>query len=169
MEGQASDGADPRTPRELIERTEQRWRAWVDAVEGIPEERLGEASVGHWSIKDLLGHVAFWEDWVIGHGKRILAGEPEPHLDEVGTNEGQVRERRDASVAEQKRYREDAHARLMAFLGTIRDEEPKFSELVKALEWETYKHYDDHAAQVRDWRSREVEKSRSREEGPQDG
>ena len=59
------------------------------------------------------------------------------------------------SVAEQKRYRDEAHARLMAFLTSLRDDEPKLPELVKALEWETYAHYDEHAAQAQAWRKAE--------------
>jgi hypothetical protein len=144
--------ADPSTPRELIERVEQSWQTWLDAVEGIPDDRLLEPSVGHWTTKDLLGHVAFWEDWVIGDCQRILAGEPDPGGDMDALIQGQVADSKDASVAAQKRYRDEAHARLTAFLATIPDGEPKFPELVKALEWESYKHYDDHAAQVRAWR-----------------
>ena len=45
--------------------------------------------------------------------------------------------------------------RLMAFLASIRDDEPKLLDLVKALEWESYKHYDEHAAEVRAWRKAE--------------
>jgi Mycothiol maleylpyruvate isomerase N-terminal domain len=154
MSDHEANGSDPQHPRELIERTEQSWRAWVDAVEGIPEARMAEPAVGHWSVKDLLGHVAFWEDWVIGHCQRILANEPEPASEEEleAMNQSQVAESKGASVDDQKRYRDDAHARLASFLTTIPDGEPRFPRLVEALEWETYKHYDDHAQQVRAWR-----------------
>ena len=147
-----TDQESPRTPRELIDRTERQWQAWVEAVDGIPDERLAEPMVGHWSAKDLLGHVAFWEDWVIGDCQRILAGEPDSGEDMDPINQGQVEETKNASVAEQKRYRDEAHARLMAFLGTIPADTPLFPQLAKALEWETYAHYDEHAAEVRAWR-----------------
>jgi hypothetical protein len=155
MHVESSVNDNPRTPRELIDRTERSWQAWVDAVEGIPDERLAESAVGHWSTKDLIGHVAFWEDWVIGDCQRILAGEPESGGDMDAVNQGQVEESKNASVAEQKRYRDEAHARLMAFLATIPGDTPLFPDLVKALEWETYAHYDEHAAQVRAWRTAE--------------
>jgi hypothetical protein len=156
MTSSTDDVADPRNTRELIDRTEQSWQAWVDAVEGIPDERLAEPMVGHWSTKDLLGHIAFWEDWVIDHGRRIIAGLPEPEEDSDAINQGQVEASKDATVAAQKQYRDQAHARLAAFLATIGDDEPAFPALVKALEWETYKHYDEHAAQVRAWRESEA-------------
>jgi hypothetical protein len=139
----------------LIERTEASWRAWKTATDGIPEERMGEPVTGHWTTKDLLGHVAFWDDWVIGHCQRILAGQTEPDDDLDALNEGQVEASKAASVAEQIRFRDEAHARLAAFLMTIPDDEEKFPRLVEALEWETYKHYDEHAAEVRAWRERE--------------
>jgi hypothetical protein len=147
--------ANPRNPRELIERTEASWQAWKTATDGIPESRMDEPVTGHWTAKDLLGHVAFWEDWVIGHGQRILADQPEPDDDMDAINQGQVAESKGTSVAEQRRYRDEAHARLRAFLATIRGDEAKFPRLVEALEWETYKHYDEHAAEVRAWRERE--------------
>jgi hypothetical protein len=150
-----TDSASPQTSRELIERIERSWRGWVDAVEGIPDERLSEPMVGHWSTKDLLGHVAFWEDWVIGDCQRILAGKPDSGEDLDPLNQSQFADRKGTSVAEQMRYRTEAHARLAAFLGTIEDGVPVFPELVKALEGETWTHYDEHTAQVRAWRAAE--------------
>lgn len=147
-----ADEESPRTMAELLDQTERRWRAWVDAVEGIPAERLGEPMTGHWSGKDLLGHVAFWEEWVIDECRRILAGEPNTDEDLDPLNQSQAADSMQASAAEQKQYRDEAHARLMAFLGTIPEDTPVFPRLVKALEWETYKHYDEHAAEVRAWR-----------------
>jgi hypothetical protein len=115
---------------------------------------MAEPAVGYWSVKDLLGHVAFWEDWVIGHCRRVLAGEPEPASDDEldALNESQVMESKGASVTDQKRYCDDAHARLAAFLATFPDGEPMFPHLVETLADETYRHYDDHTAQVRAWR-----------------
>ena len=141
----------PQSRDQLIDRTERSWREWVAAVEGIPDDRLAEPAVGHWSVKDLIGHVAFWEDWVIGHGQRIIAGEPAPEEpDDV--NQTQVAENKGATVAAQKRYRDEAHARLAAFLATVPEDQPTFGRLVEALEWETFAHYDEHTAQVREWR-----------------
>jgi hypothetical protein len=154
MESVQDNGA-PRNREELIDRIEQGWRAWVDAVEGIPDNRLSEPAVGHWSTKDLLGHIAFWEDWAIGYCRRIIAGEPEPEEDSDAINEGQVAESKGKTAAEQKRYRDEAHARLAAFLPSIRDDDPQFARLVEALGGETWGHFDEHSAQVRAWRAAE--------------
>jgi hypothetical protein len=150
-----NDNGDPRTVRELTDRIEASWQGWVDAVEGIPETRLAEPMVGHWSTKDLLGHVAFWEDWVIGDCRRILSGGSDSGEDLDEVNQRQVAESKDASVAAQKRYRDEAHARLTAFLATIPEGEPAFPQLVATLGDETWGHYDEHADQVRAWRAAE--------------
>ncbi|MFN8594304.1 MAG: ClbS/DfsB family four-helix bundle protein [Thermomicrobiales bacterium] len=145
----------PRNPEELIARHETSWQSWKAATDGIPDDRMREPVTGHWSAKDLLGHVAFWEDWVIDHCQRLLAGEPEPEEDLDAVNQGQVAASQETSVAAQRQYGDAAHARLMAFLRTIHENEVKFPRLVEALEWETYKHYDEHAAEIRAWRERE--------------
>ena len=143
----------PRNRQELSDRIEASWRAWVDAVEGIPDDRLGEPAVGHWSTKDLLGHVAYWEDWAVAYCQRAIAGEPQPDEDIDGMNQGQVAASKDASAAGQKRYRDEAHARLTAFLATLRDDEPQFPQLAELLGDETWGHYDEHTDQVRAWRT----------------
>lgn len=145
----------PETPHELIDRIEQSWQSWVEAVEGIPDGRLTEPMVGHWSTKDLLGHVAFWEDWVIADCRRIIAGTAASDEDMDGINQGQVADSKTASVTAQKQYRDQAHARLMTFLGSIKADEPTFPQLVATLDGETWGHYDEHAAQVRAWRAAE--------------
>jgi mycothiol maleylpyruvate isomerase-like protein len=149
--GTQEQGADPQSPQELRDRTERSWRGWIEATDAVPPERMTEPMVGHWSAQDLLGHVAFWEDWVVGECQRILAGEPATSEDLDPLNQQQVEESKARTLAEQRRYGDEAHARLMAFLETIEDGEPRLPALVQALEWETYLHYDEHAGQVRGW------------------
>lgn len=155
MESTTDGSAPPQSPAELIDRIERSWQAWVNAVDGIPDDRLAEPIVGHWSTKDLLGHVAFWEAWVIGDCQRIVAGEPETGEEMDPINQGQVAENTDATVAAQKRYRQDAHANLIAYLGSIDANEPTFSLLVEALAGETWGHYREHTAEVLKWRAAE--------------
>lgn len=150
-----SDSNDPTTLRELTERAERSWQGWVEAIEGIPDERLAEPMVGHWSGKDLLGHVAFWEDWGVGESQRLLAEQPETGEDMDAVNERQVEESKNAVVAAQKRYRDEAHGRLMAFLRTIPEDSPHLPEVIETIGSETYGHFDEHAAQVRAWREAE--------------
>ncbi len=60
-----------------LERIEASWRELTEALAGIPEERLTEPGVaGEWSVKDLMGHIAFWDEQALLAAERHLAGQP---------------------------------------------------------------------------------------------
>ena len=64
---------------DAVKRVEASWAKLMDALTGLPEERMDEPGVaGDWSVKDVLGHVAYWEGRAIGAVERALNGEPEP-------------------------------------------------------------------------------------------
>jgi hypothetical protein len=138
------------TAADLLHTVDAHWQAWVDVVDGIPEDQLNAETCGFWTTRDLLGHVAFWEDWGAEAVRLSLAGEAIP--DEVGDlNQSEVDKHKHDSVADLKRYRAEAHDRLMTYLRSIQDE-PTFVELVTGYSGEFHDHYDEHAAQVRQWR-----------------
>ncbi|MGH9174345.1 MAG: DinB family protein, partial [Vicinamibacterales bacterium] len=56
-----------------IERVETSWATLIEAIEGIPDARLTAAgAIGTWSVKDVLGHVAYWDGQAIGDVERAL-------------------------------------------------------------------------------------------------
>ena len=64
---------------DAVERVEASWAGLIDVIEGIPAEQMSEPGVsGDWSIKDLLGHIAYWEGRAIAVVERRLTGEPDP-------------------------------------------------------------------------------------------
>src|SRR5690606_16917139 len=81
----------------LIERIETHGRELLAALEGIPEEHLlAPGAVGTWSVKDLLGHIAYWDGEATARVRRILAGEParrpgEPHWQRRNAREAALR------------------------------------------------------------------------------
>ena len=47
---------------ELFQRIDSTWQELQSALDGIPPERATEpGAAGEWSVKDLLGHITFWE------------------------------------------------------------------------------------------------------------
>ena len=154
---------DPAAPAEEIDRTvtatrdriETSWRGLQDALDGIPEERLTEPNVvGEWSIKDLLGHVAFWDEQAVLAAQRELAGEPRRELDWEAANARDAAARRDRTLAEQREALDRAHAAVLAILDDAPRLDPRSIGLCGCLKGDTYEHYDGHAADLRAWRER---------------
>lgn len=52
--------------RELVERLDMTWRSWLEALHAVPDNRVAEGGVcGPWSVKDLVGHMALWDQEVL--------------------------------------------------------------------------------------------------------
>src|SRR5262245_7168689 len=76
-----------------LARIDESWRGWLDALAGIPDDRLAEPGVvEQWSIKDFFGHVAFWNAYTVEASRRLLAGEP------PWQNDWQAMNRREAAA-----------------------------------------------------------------------
>lgn len=147
---QSSATATTPTAADLLQTIDSHWQEWVNVVDGIPDDQLGAETCGFWTTRDLLGHVAYWEDWGAEAIRLTLAGEVIPD-DEGDVNQIEVNKHKDDSVSELKRYRDDAHDRVMTYLRSIQDE-PTFVALVTDNAGEFHDHYDEHGAQVRQWR-----------------
>ena len=135
-----------------ITQVEASWATLMDAIEGLPEERMSEPGVaGDWSVKDVLGHVAYWEGRAIGTVERALNGEPEPDDSGEGVdtiNDDVYEERANWTVARALDELHGTHERFMAALRQHPDIDPGI------IEGDTFEHYDEHAADIRAWRDR---------------
>ena len=136
-------------------------RSALDAsIAGLSDARLSEPGVaGHWSVKDILVHVTWWEQRTIAklHGETTehdqLGGEDN---DEVidRLNDGAYRERAGVPAA-------DVKASFRASLEAMMDSWAELSEeyLLANLELiagNTYLHYPEHAVQIRAWLAKGV-------------
>src|SRR4051794_21881901 len=62
---------------ELLELIDAEWAAFLGLLETIPKERLTEPGViGTWSVKDLVGHVALWDEQVVEDIEAYVARKP---------------------------------------------------------------------------------------------
>ena len=139
-----------------LERIERSWRGLTEALAGIPDERLAEpGAVGAWSVKDVMGHIAFWDEQALLAAERHLAGQPPAQVvDWRAMNEREVAERADRTPAEQRAEMERAHELIVALLESRPPLDPAVVGLCACLEEDTDQHYDEHAAQIRAWRER---------------
>jgi hypothetical protein len=138
------------TKEEILAQIDTSWANLSDAIAGIPADRLAETGVsGHWSAKDVLGHVAFWDRFSAAQAERMLAGEPEPEggNDWQGLNDQDHAAKADWDAARILAELEPAHTALLVAYRALPSLDP---EQVK----EDWEHYDEHAAEIRAWRKR---------------
>jgi hypothetical protein len=89
MRAQREDKMDQNAMMTVVEDS---WRRLDAAIAGLDEAALTVPGVvGEWSIKDLIGHVATWEERAVQHVERWRRGEP-PALRGVAIDEYNAQE-----------------------------------------------------------------------------
>lgn len=137
----------------LLARVAREWDGWLGSIAGLPEERLAEAgAVGEWSVSDLMGHIAVWEEVSMATARRLLAGESVARADWRGINADGVAARRRRSEAAQRTAMEETHERFVAFVRGLSSAELRTKGVRSRLRHNSVEHYAEHAAQIRTWR-----------------
>lgn len=138
----------------LLARIDESWRQLLAALDDIPEDRLSDPGViGDWSLKDLFGHLAFWDEHAVREVERALAGLPRQDNEWQAMNEADHAARRDRALPEQRAAMYQAHAALVERLESVAGIEA--AAIDAAIRPDTYEHYEDHIADIRAWRERE--------------
>ncbi len=145
--------AAPQTVSDLLQRIELSWSAFLITLEDLTEDQLMEpGAVGEWSLKELLGHVAFWDDLGRENAALALSGQARQFDDFEALNQADNAARRGRTLAEERAAMHQAHAALVADLEDRGELDA--AAIDKAIAGSTYEHYDEHAADVRSWRER---------------
>ena len=152
------------TRSELEHQIEGGWRPFRTAVATLADDDFDVVTSSGWTIKEMLGHVAFWEETIAPFMDGMLRGRgwPDqaewhggggfdstdgwPHFDVHNAREAAWARAR--SVAEVCARWDRAHSRCLAAVRGLSDVEvadPRFLEEVKA---QTYSHYPDHLAEL---------------------
>ena len=141
--------------RDALTQIDVSWRRLNAELDRIPRDRMVEpGAVGIWSVKDLLGHIAFWDEQAVVDGPLRLRGEADLSLDFDAINGREAARRADRSLDEQEPEMRQAHETLVAFLGGKSTTEREALGLCGCLQGHTHEHYDEHAADLRAWRAR---------------
>jgi len=150
--------------RELVEA----WQALASAVDSFPDLELEQPGVvDSWSIKDLLGHTAFWAQQAAhnlelidaGRGDDVQRPGSEMELDEW--NERERRLRQDRPLAQVREEWLDSFQAAMQALAAspaerLEEEVGGGQTALRLLAADTYEHYREHLAHLIAWR-RELE------------
>jgi hypothetical protein len=144
---------------QLLERLDEAWKALNESYIGMSDVEMQEPGViGNWAIKDIIVHVSSWEQECLEHLPIILAGGRPPRYSVtyggIDAFNAQVTEgKRNLSLAEVLRQRDDTHRRLVAFI-EILPEELFASEtrVRRRIKLDTYGHYPKHSEAIAEWR-----------------
>ena len=137
----------------LLERIEEAWRELFAALDDIAEDQMSDPGViGEWSLKDLFGHLAFWDEHAVAEIERALAGLPREDNAWQEMNEADHAARRDRTLPEQRSAMHQAHAALVERLEAVAGIEA--ARIDEAIRVDTYEHYLDHIKDIQSWRHR---------------
>ena len=137
------------TSAEMLDRIAGAWRDWLLAIEDLPEDRVDEPGVcGHWSVKDLVPHMALWDLQAVEDIDRHLADLPGRRNDWQRMNDDWARLSRPGLYRLQLVEMHAAHRRLIE---AVRDLDDQMDPEMIAVD--TWDHYPEHTAQVRAWRA----------------
>jgi hypothetical protein len=143
---------------QLLRRLDLGWRDFRAAYAGASEAELLQPRFdGDWSIRDLIAHVAIWEEEALKHMPLILAGEPEPRYSTMyggidAFNAAAMAAKQHLSLSDVIAEAQSTHERLVAFIEASAPEEQMRTDtrFRRRLRLDTYAHYALHAQMIRE-------------------
>ena len=135
-------------------------REMLDAIDGIPEEKMAVVAFGTWSVKDVLCHLASWEQFAVPDLQRVGRG----HIPQLATlrleeiddwNAGLMRSRNLFPLPQVMFELEDSHRQLVDALGALPDNLFAAGQMVRMLTDGLVNGEKGHSADIREWRQKE--------------
>ena len=143
----------------LLGKLDAAWVEFQEAYAGLSDEQLLEPGVtGEWSVRDLIAHVAWWEEEALQHLPLILeGGRPPRYSVKYGGidafNALMTERKRGLSLAEVRGYFAETHRRLVTYIKGVPPEQiAGDARFRRRLRLDTYGHYPIHTKQIWAWR-----------------
>ena len=159
--------ADPTNKSELLEQIQAGRAAWEALLAQVEPERLTEPGVeGDWSLKDVIAHIAFYEQRAGNRLRAVARGTtPASHpviknLDTDDANAWIYDQNENRPLAEVQAEEQAAYRQLLEALEPISDADlfttGRFAWLESDALWETipgnsYGHYEEHIPPLQAW------------------
>jgi hypothetical protein len=143
----------------------QEWSALEAALVGLSDARMLEAGVvGAWSVKDLLGHMAYWAQEAAKNTELVKASQQD-QIVRPGTskaidrwNAREQRLRAGRSLGDVRYELEESHQRALAALADLPEEKLSLNldggTFLELYAVDTYDHYREHTDHILAWRKR---------------
>src|SRR5215475_3195993 len=114
--------------QQLLQQLDTAWTAFKESYAGLSDSQLTEPGVtGHWSVKDIIAHVTWWEEEALTHLPLILTGGRPPRYSikygGIDAFNAQMTEQtRSLSLADVLRQQQETHRRLIAYIHSAPEE-----------------------------------------------
>ncbi len=134
---------------ELLAKIEHGYVASRAVLDALPAERWDETLPAGWTLKEMVGHLAYWEDTVppfVGSIRTGTARESAGTVDEQNANAAATV--KGLSRDEVLKRWQDAHARVTDMVLSLNDDELANGSLIEKLAGDTFDHYPDHFADL---------------------
>jgi hypothetical protein len=134
---------------DLLAKIEHGYVASRAVLDALPPERWDETLPAGWTLKEMVGHLAYWEDTVAPFVESLRSGV-------VQESAGSVDEQNARAAADAKGLSRDdmltrlesAHGRVIEIVRSLNDDELADERVIEKLECETYGHYPEHFADL---------------------
>ncbi len=132
----------------------------LDSINGIPEEKMAIAAFDSWSVKDVLCHLASWEQFAVPDLQRLSRG----HIPQLATlrleeiddwSAGLMRSRNLFSLPQAMFELEESRRQLIDALNAQPEGLFATGQMVRMLADGLVNGEKGHAAEIREWRKRE--------------
>lgn len=157
---------------ELLEKLARNRDELLNAIAGVSEEQIATIPVAEaWTIKDVVGHIAYWEQVIHDHLRESLTeGKPHPASPDESDNTINAREAAQRQTWSWQRVRaefENARRALMETVAQMRETEFELQvpnpwwgmthlySLAQMVEEDALSHCREHTEQIRKWRLRD--------------
>ena len=154
------------TQDELIQKIESEWNNLQASLDGLTEEQMHRPGVvGEWTIKDILAHLTAWQTRLITTLFKAEKGFT-PDTTESGQTVDQMnakfyREMKDRSFDQVWDDLDSSYHQLLSRLAGWKEKDlfdpgrfkwMKGEPFAAYIAGDSYEHYAEHAAQIREWR-----------------
>ena len=138
--------APPRPVSEMLPLIDQAWSRFQAALDRVPAARIAEPGVcEQWSVKDLIGHVAFWDGQVIDDIDGYIARRPALKNPWNDWNAAEAAKRAGMSIEVLFAELTATHERMLARLSSVTEID------LEMIAVDTWEHYVEHAQEIERW------------------
>ena len=134
---------------DLLAKIEHGYVASRAVLDALPAERWTETLPAGWTLKELVGHLAYWEDSVPTFVEAMRTGAARESFGSVDEQNAQVAAAvKDLAREDVLRQLESAHSRVVELVRSLTDDELADARIIEKLAGDTYEHYPEHYADL---------------------